>query len=208
MAVDAQRAQAAVRDFLAACGLDPDSAQFARTPARVAAAAAELFAGVNVDAVAPLIEGRISLDEPDAAPSVERLEAVESGQPVLLRNIRFRSVCEHHLLPFDGWVQLAYLPGDSIIGFGRLYDLVETLSSAPTLQERLGDELVDAIMTGLDARGAIAVLEARQGCVADRGPRQSDSETVTLATRGAFNNPDARAEVLRLIALGASDRDD
>lgn len=207
MAVDAQRAQAAIREFLAACGLDPDSSQFARTPARVAAAAEELFGGVGADAVAPLIEGRISLDAPDAAPEVARDDADDAGQAVLLRNIRFRSVCEHHLLPFDGWVQLAYLPGDSIIGFGRLYDLVDTLSSAPTLQERLGDDLVDAVMTGLDARGAIAVLEARQGCVADRGPRQTDSETVTLATRGAFNNPDARAEVLRLIALGASDRE-
>jgi GTP cyclohydrolase I len=201
MAVDEARAREAVRELLAACGLDPDSPQFARTPARVAAAAGELFSGVGADAVTPLVEGRISLEEPS-----EASESAAASQAVLLRNIRFRSMCEHHLLPFDGWVQLAYLPGDSIIGFGRLYDLVETLSSRPTLQEKLGDDLVDAVMTGLDARGAIAVLEARQGCVADRGPRQADSETVTFATRGAFNNPDARAEVLRLIALGATDR--
>ncbi|KAB1640848.1 GTP cyclohydrolase I [Gulosibacter chungangensis] len=129
------------------------------------------------------------------------------GNLVLLRNIRFRAMCEHHLLPFDGWVHLAYLPGDSIIGFGRLYDLVDTCSSKLILQERLGEDLVDALMAGLDAQGALAVIEARQGCVADRGPRQADSDSITLAARGSLTDPQTRADALRLIALGGSTRD-
>ncbi|MDJ1370974.1 GTP cyclohydrolase I [Gulosibacter molinativorax] len=256
MAIDRERAERAIREFLLAAGIDGADARVARTPARVAAAAEELLGGEGIDPVPMLRAGRISIDgdasavaPPDPAsspenaapaapterivhdtpghaadaPSVEHRRAQFSardaahdtiGQPpasgnlVLLRNIRFRAMCEHHLLPFDGWVHLAYLPGDSIIGFGRLYDLVEVCSSRLTLQERLGEELVDAIMAGLDAQGALAVIEARQGCVADRGPRQSDSDSVTLAASGALTDPQTRADALRLIALGGTSRDE
>lgn len=259
MAVDRARAAAAIREFLAACGLAEDDPRLTRTPARVAAAAEELFAGEGADPVPALREGRISVDASadaaadaaagngawlDGAPSTsgapdgvaEGDAAAEDpgegdgpgaedgaaspadadvpvpaedavGNLVLVRNVRFRSMCEHHLLPFDGWVHLAYLPGDSIIGFGRLYDLVETVSSRLSLQERLGEDLVEAIMEGLDALGALAVVEARQGCVADRGPRQADSDSVTLAARGSLRDPQARADALRLISLGGQDRE-
>lgn len=191
--VQLERAAAAITELLAACGLDADSPQFARTPERVAEALGEFVAGVGVDPVPALRDNRIPLDE----------AAHADAQVVLLRNIRFRALCEHHLLPFDGWVQLAYLPGEAIVGLGRLYDLVETCAARPTLQENFGETLVDALMLGLDARGAVAVVEARQGCVADRGPRQSDSETVTLAARGVLAPPQQRADVLRLLALGS-----
>lgn len=194
--VQHERAAAAVRELLAACGLDADSPQFAKTPLRVATALSEFVAGVGVDPVPALRDNRILLAPEQAA----------DAQVVLLRNIRFRALCEHHLLPFDGWVQLAYLPGDSIVGLGHLYDLVETCAARPTLQENFGDTLVDALMLGLAARGAVAVIEARQGCVSDRGPRQADSETVTLAARGELADPQARADVLRMLTLGASER--
>lgn len=195
--VQSERAAAAVRELLAACGLDVDSPQYAKTPHRVAAALGEFVAGVGVDPVPALRENRIPLE------GAARADA----QVVLLRNIRFRALCEHHLLPFDGWVQLAYLPGESIVGLGRLYDLVETCAARPTLQENFGDTLVDALMLGLDARGAVAVVEARQGCVSDRGPRQADSETVTLAARGELASPQQRADVLRMLSLGANRAD-
>lgn len=208
MSIDVPRVKAAVREYLAAIGIDPDDSRFTRTPNRVAQAAQELFAGIGVDAVTPLVEGRICLEDSSLSPEhAETGAKTGTAKAVLLRNIRFRSICEHHLLPYDGWIQLAYLPGDSIIGFSRLYTLVETLCSRPTLQEYLGEELADVLMLGLGAQGAVVVIEARQGCVSDRGIRQSDSETVTLATRGAYNDPDARAEVLRLIVLGGNDRE-
>ena len=191
--VDQERAAAAIREFLDACGLDLTQPELRRTPERVAEAASELFAGVGVDPVPALREGRIP--------------APDQGL-VLLRNIRFRAMCAHHLLPFDGWIHLAYLPGDSIVGFGRLYDLVETVTSRPTLQETVGEQLVDAVMSGLGARGALAVVEARQGCVADRGPRQADSDSVSMASRGALQDSADRAEAFRLIALATVDRDD
>lgn len=191
MAVDEARAAAAIREFLIASGIAADDARVARTPLRVAAAAAELLGGEGVDPVPALRDSRLPAPDSDL---------------VLVRNIRFRAMCEHHLLPFDGWIQLAYLPGDSIVGFGRLYDLVETCSSRLTLQEQLGEDLVDALMLGLGARGALAVVEARQGCVADRGPRQAESDAVSVAARGALTESSVRAEAFRLIALSATDR--
>ncbi|NLT27166.1 MAG: GTP cyclohydrolase I FolE [Microbacteriaceae bacterium] len=185
---DRIRTEIAVRELLAAWGIAPDDPRTGRTAERVADAAAELLAGEGVDPVPALRDGRIPA--PD-------------GDLVLVRNIRFRSMCEHHLLPFDGWIQLAYLPGDWIVGFGRLHDLVETCASRLSLQERLGEQLVDALMLGLGARGALAVVEARQGCVADRGPRQADSDAVSVAARGALVDSAARAEAFRLIALAA-----
>lgn len=193
VAVDRVRAEAAVHDLLAAWGIAPDDPRIVRTAARVAEASAQMLAGEGVDPVPLLRDGRI------AAP--------DSGL-VLLRNIRFSSLCEHHLLPFDGWVHLAYQPGDSIVGFGRLYDLVSVLAGRLTLQERLGEDLVDALMLGLDARGALAVIEASQGCVTARGPRQHDSDAVTVAARGGLVGGEERAEAFRCIALaGDADRE-
>lgn len=212
------RAEAAIRELLEACGLDADDPRLVRTPERVAAAAVELLGGEGIDTVPMLRAGRISVDgdpsihasaatEGPISTTTEPVEVHTDGNLVLVRNIRFRAMCEHHLLPFDGWVHLAYLPSDAIIGFGRLYELVEICSSRLILQERLGEDIVDALMAGLDAQGALAVIEARQGCVADRGPRQSDSDSVTLAARGALRDSQVRADALRLIALGGSSRE-
>ena len=170
-AVDPVRTEAAVHELLAAWGIAPDDPRIARTAARVAQASVELLAGEGVDPVPALRNGRIAAPDSDL---------------VLLRNIRFSALCEHHLLPFDGYVHLAYLPGDSIVGFGRLYDLVATCAGRLTLQERLGEQLVDALMLGLESRGALAIVEAAQGCVTARGPRQHDSDAVSVAARGSL----------------------
>lgn len=199
--VDLGRAQAAVREFLAAIGEDPDRPGLARTPERVAEAALELFGGTGVDPVAPLAGARFPVAD-TAAPSgaaVGGAEAATVSQPVVLRDLAFRSMCEHHLLPFSGRVHLAYVPSGSIVGFGRLHTLLETLSARPTLQERLGDELVDAMMTALDARGALAVIEASHACAGLRGSRQQAGVVVTVSARGELSEPIARAEIIALI---------
>lgn len=199
--VDLGRAQAAVREFLAAIGEDPDRPGLARTPERVAEAALELFGGTGVDPVAPLAGARFPVAD-TAAPSgaaIGGAEAATVSQPVVLRDLAFRSMCEHHLLPFSGRVHLAYVPSGSIVGFGRLHTLLETLSARPTLQERLGDELVDAMMTALDARGALVVIEASHACAGLRGSRQQAGVVVTVSARGELSEPIARAEIIALI---------
>ncbi|MFA4840537.1 MAG: GTP cyclohydrolase I FolE [Agrococcus sp.] len=184
MAVDGERVAAAVRELLAAIGDDPARPGLAETPRRVAEAYADYFAGVGVDASA-------HLDTADLAG--------ESGELVLLRDIEFRSMCEHHLLPFTGVAHVAYLPSDRIVGLGRIPRVVETIASRPQIQERLTDEIADALVAGLAPRGVLVVVEAAHGCVAARGARQAKSSTVTVASRGTLAEPIERAEIMALI---------
>ncbi|ROR65946.1 GTP cyclohydrolase I FolE [Agrococcus jenensis] len=184
MAVDGERIAAAVRELLAAIGDDPARAGLAETPRRVAEAYADYFAGVGVDASS-------HLDSADLAG--------ESGELVLLRDIEFRSMCEHHLLPFTGVAHVAYLPSDRIVGLGRIPRVVETIASRPQIQERLTDEIADALVAGLEPRGVLVVVEAAHGCVAARGARQAKSSTVTIASRGTLAEPIERAEIMALI---------
>ncbi|MBF4457308.1 dihydropteroate synthase [Pseudoclavibacter sp. VKM Ac-2867] len=199
--IDLVRAQAAVREFLSAIGEDPDRPGLERTPVRVAEAALELFGGVGVDASAPLASARFPVAEIESPFEEDAGVAGPGGvsQPVVLRDLAFRSVCEHHLLPFSGRVHLAYVPSASIVGFGRLHRMLETLSARPTLQERLGDELVDVMMSALDARGALAVIEASHACAGLRGSRQQAGTVVTVSARGELSEPVARAEIMSLI---------
>ena len=195
MAVDRDRVAAAVRDILAAIGEDPDRPGLKATPQRVADAYAEFFAGVGEDAAAPLAH-TISVSRgpaPDTLPS----------GAVLLRDIRFRSVCEHHLLPFAGRAHIAYLPGEQVVGLGALPRVVEVLASRPQVQERLGEQIASAIDGALDARGVLVVLDASHQCVTMRGARQADSSTVTVAARGELAEPASRAEIIALIGQGA-----
>ena len=185
MGVDQPRIQAAVAEILAAIGEDPGRPGLETTPERVASAYAEFFSGLGTD---PLEHLR------DSVPVGER-----TGELVLLRDIEFRSVCEHHLLPFLGTAHVAYLPGDHIVGLGKLAAVVETLAARPQLQERLTEEIADALETGLAPRGILVVLDASHGCVTTRGPRQSRSSTVTMASRGELAQPVARSEIMALI---------
>ena len=189
--IDTHRIEAAVSEILAAIGEDPARPGLASTPRLVAEAYAEFFSGIGVD------------------PQVHLSDAVETtagalSEAVLLRNVGFRSICEHHLLPFVGVAHLAYLPGRRIVGLGKLPKVVDTLASRPQLQERLTEQIADALQEGLTPLGVLVVLDARHGCVTLRGMRQPNSSTVTMATRGALSEAAARAELMAMIGSTGS----
>lgn len=188
--VDRKRIAAAVRELLSAIGDDPDRAELVSTPSRVADAYAEFFAGVGVDPLTHLT---------DAVPVGD-----ETGELVLVRDIALRSVCEHHLLPFRGRAHIAYHPGARVVGLGALPRVVQTLASRPQVQERLGEQIADALWRGLEPQGVLVVLEASHGCVADRGSRQTEALVITVASRGTLTGPAQRAEVMSL--LGRAER--
>ncbi len=191
MAVDRERVAALVRELLEAIGEDPDRPGLKLTPSRVAEAYAEFFGGVGEDAAAPLAH-TISVARGPAP------ETLPSGA-VMMRDIRFRSVCEHHLLPFRGHAHIAYLPGEQVVGLGALPKVVDILSSRPQVQERLGEQIADVIAGSLDTRGVLVVLDATHECVTMRGGRQADASTVTIAARGELVDPVARAELMTLL---------
>ncbi|MDE0545177.1 GTP cyclohydrolase I [Microbacterium sp. C7(2022)] len=194
MAVDGERVAALVRELLEAIGEDPDRPGLRQTPDRVAAAYAEFFSGVGHDPAEPLAH-TISVAQgpaPDTLPS----------GAVMLRDIRFRSICEHHLLPFRGHAHIAYLPGEQVVGLGALPKVVDIVASRPQVQERLGEQIADAIATSLDTRGVLVVLDATHECVTMRGGQQADTSTVTIAARGAYREPGARAELFALLGGG------
>jgi GTP cyclohydrolase I len=186
--VDRARIEAAVTELLGAIGEDASRPGLQQTPARFADAYAEFFSGVGEDPLLPL-QDTVPLGGHDA-------------ETVILRDIAFRSVCEHHLLPFLGVAHIAYLPGDRVVGLGRLPRVVETLAARPQVQERLTEEIADAVESGLKPRGVLVILDAVHGCVTTRGPRQTGSSTVTIASRGELAEPAARFEIVALIGRG------
>jgi GTP cyclohydrolase I len=187
--IDRPRIEAAVAEILAAIGEDPSRPGLERTPSRVADAYAEFFDGIGRDAAAEL-----------GAPVP--LEEGRRAETVLMRDIEFRSVCEHHLLPFVGVAHVAYLPGDTVVGLGRIPKVIETLAARPQIQERLTEQIADTLERGADARGVLVVLDAAHTCVTTRGARQTGSTTVTVAARGAYTDPTVRAELMALIGRG------
>lgn len=196
MAVDRARVERLTRELLEAIGEDPERPGLKQTPARMADLYAEFFAGVGEDAAEPLAR-TISVSRGPAP------ETQPSGA-VMLRDIRFRSVCEHHLLPFAGRAHIAYLPGEQVVGLGALVRVVDTLAARPQVQERLGEQIADTIAEHLDTRGVLVVLDAAHGCVTMRGGRQSEASTLTIAARGDYSEPVARQELIALIGSGAS----
>jgi GTP cyclohydrolase IA len=186
--IDTGRVEAAVAEILAAIGEDPTRAGLVATPTRVAESYVEFFSGLGVDPVSHLQD----------ATEIELTQG-ELGELVLLRDIEFRSMCEHHLLPFNGVAHIAYVPGRRIVGLGKLPRVVETLAARPQLQERLTEEIAEALQVGLEPAGLLVVLDASHGCVTVRGVRQSRSTTVTLATRGTLSDPVERSGVLALL---------
>lgn len=190
MTIDRARIEAAVVELLQAIGEDPARAGLEATPRRIAESYAELFAGVGEDAREHLA------DAPDFA------DDDSVGELVLVRDIAFRSTCEHHLLPFTGVAHVAFAPDARIVGLGKLARVVETLSARPQLQERLTEQIADTLEQGLAPRGVLVVLDARHGCVSARGTRQTESTTVTVASRGTLVEPAAQAGVLALIGGG------
>ncbi|MBH0023113.1 GTP cyclohydrolase I FolE [Salinibacterium sp. SWN248] len=191
MSIDLARIEAAVAEILDAVGEDPKRAGLTATPRRVAEAYSEFFAGNTID---PLVHLSDSIEF--------TAKADQTGELVLVRDIEFRSMCEHHLLPFLGVAHVAYVPDERIIGLGNIARVVETIAARAQLQERLTEEITDAINTGLSPRGVLVVIDAVHGCVSARGPRQTASSTVTLASRGVLSDPVERAEVMALIGRG------
>lgn len=211
MSVDRDRIEAAVSEILAAIGDDPSREGLVDTPRRVAELFAELYGGTGSDPAAalgatfalPSTDGAVEPPAAEVGSDPGERDARGAG-PVLIRDIAFRSVCEHHLLVFEGVAHVAYLPGDEVAGLGGIARLVDAAASRPTLQERLTDDIADALERGLGARGVLVVLDARHGCVTARGQRQTGSTTLTLAARGELSDPAARAELTALIAAPRS----
>lgn len=173
----------AVRKLLVAIGEDPDRPELRQTPEKVADAYASFFKGVGRDPLEAI---------------GERFPAT-NAEAVLLRDIELVSICEHHLLPFTGVAHIAYLPGEFLAGLGRLAAVVEIIASRPQLQENLTAEIADAIEQGLEAKGVLVVIEARHQCVAARGARQPEVNTVTMASRGSYTEVANRQEIMGLI---------
>ncbi len=182
--VDLPRIERAVREILAAVGEDPSREGLLETPGRVARMYAELFAGLHSN----------------PARHLKKFFREDYDELVLVRDISFNSMCEHHLLPFIGKAHVGYLPNGKIAGLSKLARVVEEVSKRPQVQERMTHTIADLLHRELDAKGVVVVLEAEHSCMSIRGVRKPGSLTVTSAVRGLFlTNPASRAEVLSLI---------
>ncbi len=182
--VDQARIEAAVREILLAVGEDPDREGLRETPARVARLYAEVCSGLRAD----------------PRELLQKTFTQKYDEMVLVKDIRFASICEHHLLPFFGKAHIAYLPQGKIVGLSKLARVVEALSRRPQVQERMTEELADLLMGELDARGVGVILEASHTCMTVRGVRKPDSVCTTSAMRGTFrSNPSTRSELMALV---------
>lgn len=170
---DSERVTAAVRQLLTALGEDVDASDLSETPARTANSWIELLSGRGLDPRAPLTP---LLGEESFA-----------GQVVALRDIAFRSVCEHHLLPFDGVIHLMYRSSGPIAGLSSFIRAIDILSSRLQLQERLTQQIADAVLESLAPDGVLVLAVARHGCVSDRGVKDAAARTMTVASRGSYS---------------------
>ena len=183
---DRERAEAAVRELLIAVGEDPDREGLVETPARVARAYEEVFAGLRED---PKVHLEKSFSE-------------NHRELVLVRDIPIYSTCEHHLVPFYGEAHIGYIPGPEgkVTGLSKLARVADMYAKRPQVQERLTAQIADAIVEKLNASAVIVVIECEHLCMAMRGIRKPGATTTTSAVRGGFqNNAASRAEVLSLI---------
>src|SRR5438067_909971 len=175
---------AAVRQILEAVGEDPEREGLKGTPRRVADMYEEILAGLTLD--------------PEQYLSVGFEE--RHKEMIVLKDIPFNSVCEHHLLPFVGKAHVGYIPAGRIVGLSKLARVVEGFARRPQLQERLTSQIADTIVEAINPRGVGVVIEAQHFCMIMRGIKKPGSTMVTSAMRGLFrNNPPTRAEFLEFI---------
>jgi len=182
--IDLERIERAVREIIEAVGENPRREGLQDTPARVARMFAELFEGLQTDPTEYLRVG------------------FEAGhdEMVILRDIPFYSVCEHHFMPFHGKASVGYIPDGRVVGLSKLARLLEGYARRPQLQERLTSQVADAIMDTLRPDGVAVVIEAEHLCMTQRGVKKPGSRMVTSATRGLFRqNQVTRAEFLSLV---------
>lgn len=178
-----QRAEDSVRFLLKHIGEDPDRDGLKDTPARVVKAWREMTSGVNED----------------PAQILSRTFDVEHDQMVIVRGIRFVSLCEHHVLPFVGTATVGYIPGKRVVGLSKIPRLVRCFARRLQVQERLTDQIAEAMVKYLKPRGVGVIIRARHECMACRGVEQHTAEMVTSALLGAVRkNPAARQELLAL----------
>src|SRR3712207_2205616 len=188
MGVDHARAAAAVREILIAVGEDPDRPGLVDTPARVARAYAETFAGLGQDPHEVLAT---VFDE-------------DHDELVLVKDIPMYSTCEHHLVPFHGAAHVGYIPGEDgrVTGLSKLARLVDVYARRPQVQERMTRQIADALAEHLKPRGVIVVVEAEHLCMGMRGIRKPGSTTVTSAVRGMFRDSAATSAEAMSVVLG------
>ncbi len=182
--VDHARIENAVREILAAVGEDPNREGLLETPARVARMYAEMFSGLHRD---PKIH-------------LQKVFTEKYDEVVLIKDITFCSMCEHHLLPFSGKAHVGYLPDGKVVGLSKLARVVDEVARRPQVQERMTEDIAELIEVELGARGVAVVLEASHSCMTIRGIRKPGSMCLTSAMRGVFrDNLSSRAEILGLI---------
>jgi GTP cyclohydrolase I len=182
--VDCPRIERAVREILLAIGEDPDREGLRSTPARVARMYDELFGGLHVD----------------PREHLRKFFSEKCDEVVLVRDISFNSMCEHHMLPFMGTAHVAYLPGKRVVGLSKLARVVEAIARRPQVQERMTEQIADLLEEQLQARGVAVVIEAVHTCMTIRGVHKPGSICVTSAMKGCFRTKaSTRAELMTLI---------
>jgi GTP cyclohydrolase I len=186
MSVDTDRIEAAVLEILAAIGEDPGRDGLLKTPGRVARMYEELFAGF----------------EENPADHLEVTFAADHDEMVMVRDIPFASLCEHHMVPFMGRAHVAYIPGADgrITGLSKLARLVDGFAKRLQVQERMTSQIADAIEVALDPKGVLVVVEAEHLCMSMRGVKKSGTSTVTSAVRGLFRtDTSTRFEAMQFV---------
>lgn len=182
--MDKLKIEKAVRDILEAIGEDPDRSGLLETPSRVARMYEEIFKGL----------------EEDPKQFIKVFDETSNDEMVIVKDIPIYSMCEHHLLPFTGKANIAYIPHDGkIIGLSKLARIVDNFARRPQVQERLTKQTADFLMEELDAAGVAVVIEAEHLCMTMRGIRAAGAVTRTSALRGIMRNPATRAEALSLL---------
>lgn len=182
--VDHQRIERAVREILIAVGEDPDREGLLETPARVARMYAELFSGLHENP-------RVHL---------QKFFTEKYDEVVLVRDISFNSMCEHHMLPFMGRAHIGYVPDGKVIGLSKLARVVDVVARRPQVQERMTETVADLLVEELQVKGVAVVIEATHSCMTIRGVRKPGSLCVTSAMRGLFrSNLSSRSEIMTLI---------
>ena len=185
--VDLPRIERAVREILIAVGEDPDREGLRETPARVARMYRELFSGLHTDP-------RIHL---------QKFFTEKYDEMVLVKDIAFNSMCEHHMLPFIGKAHIGYVPNGKVVGLSKLARVVEEISHRPQVQERMTEQIANLLTEELQVKGVAVVIEAAHSCMSIRGVRKPDSVCVTSAMKGLFrSNLSSRSEVMNLIYGG------
>jgi len=182
--VDLPRIEEAVREILAAVGEDPNREGLRETPRRVARMYAEMFSGLHKNPRTHL----------------QKFFTEKYDEMVLVRDISFDSMCEHHMLPFSGVAHIGYIPNGKVVGLSKLARVVEVVSHRPQVQERMTEDLANLLIEELDVKGVAVVIEATHSCMTIRGVRKPGSVCVTSAMKGVFRSSlSSRAEVMNLI---------